>query len=336
MKIGIICESTANSYYRALFPMRALQSRGHTVLWPDGIHDIPMGSLASCDLVHCYRRIDRISDLRKLAQFGVAISFDNDDDYATAQVSHGGTGHEGHRFNNQMARLIAAAASTAHVTTTTCAPLAERFRTAGVENVRVIGNHLDTGMAGFGTSIKHDGVVPGWVADREHRVDLERLPIASALETLVQANPDLRVVSVGLRLPIRSDRYEHIESVPFPELLLTTRRFDIGIAPLADIAFNRSRSDVKVKEYSSGGAAWLASPVGPYAGLGESQGGMLVSDGAWVDTAQELIGSARKRRRLAKRASRWAKEQTIDRHADLWESAFAEAIERAASLARRA
>lgn len=330
MKFGIICESTPNAYYRALFPMRALERRGHTVLCPDGIHDIPMASLAGCDLVHCYRRIDRISDLRRLAQYGVAISFDNDDDYATAEVSHGGTGYEGRRFNNQMARRIVSAAKVAHLTTTTCTPLAERFLAAGVENVAVIANHLDTGMVGFGSRAEHDGVVLGWVADREHRVDLERLPIAAALGTLLQLNPDLHVVSVGLHLSIRSDRYEYIERVPFPELLKTTRRFDIGIAPLADIAFNRSRSDVKLKEYSSGGAAWLASPVGPYLGLGEGQGGMLVADDGWVDVTQELVRSARKRRRLAKRSLRWAKEQTIDRHADLWEDAFMEAVERAA------
>lgn len=34
MRLGFICEATVNAYYRATLPMRALERRGHTVLWP--------------------------------------------------------------------------------------------------------------------------------------------------------------------------------------------------------------------------------------------------------------------------------------------------------------
>jgi hypothetical protein len=172
------------------------------------------------------------------------------------------------------------------------------------------------------------------VAEYEHRIELERLPIAAVLRTLLDTHPDLRLVSVGLRLPIQSDRYEHIAAVPLLELLRTTRKFDIGIAPLADTAFNRSRSDIKLKEYASGCAAWLASPVGPYRRLGEAQGGLLVGDDEWVAKAGELIRNPRRRRRLAKRASKWARDQVIERHGHVWEEAFAETIERVAVSGR--
>ncbi len=330
MKLGIICESTVNSYYRALFPARALARRGHTVVWPENNVDVPLASLLTCDLVHCYRRMDRLDDLRKLGRYGVAISFDNDDNYAVAEVSNGGKGVEGRRYNRQLARMTVAAAKLADVTTTTRVPLAEYYRAEGVEHVTVIGNHLEPDVFAAPARAKHDGVVLGWVAEREHVVDRERLPIVPALSELLASCPELRVVSVGLRLPIGSERYEHIESAPFLELLKTVGTFDIGIAPLADTEFNRSRSDVKLKEYSTAGAAWLASPVGPYQDLGEAEGGLLVPDDQWVEKARELIDNARKRRRLTKRALRWAKEQAIDRKAHLWESAFAEAIGRAA------
>jgi hypothetical protein len=197
-----------------------------------------------------------------------------------------------------------------------------------VQNVAVIENHLDGKMLGFGARSRHDGVVVGWVAGREHKVDLERIPIAKALERLLALHVDLRILTVGLRLPMRAERYEHLTSVPLPNLLKVTSRIDIGLAPLSDIAFNRSRSNVKLKEYSSGGASWLASPVGPYLGLGDKQGGVLVEDQEWFAALDELIRHPRRRRRLARRALRWARRQAIDGHAGRWEGAFADTVER--------
>ena len=41
------------------------------------------------------------------------------------------------------------------------------------------------------------------------------------------------------------------------------------------------------------------------------------------------LATMRLRRKLAKRGRRWAAEQTIEQHAEPWENALAEAIERA-------
>jgi hypothetical protein len=329
MRLGFIGETTANAYYRAIIPMRALERRGHSVVWPRNSYDPTIRELFGCELVHCYRRMDRIGDLRKLSRRGVAISFDNDDNYAAAEVSDGGTGLKGHRHNQELSRLILTAVRLADLVTTPSPVLAEQYRAAGAENVIVIENRLERDMFGFGVRSKHDGVVLGWIAGREHRLDLERLSIAATLERLLAAHPQLRILTVGVRLPLQSDRYEHIEAVPFPDLLTTTGRLDIGIAPIADTLFNRSRSNIKLKEYGSGGSLWLASPVGPYRDLGEKQGGMLVPDDDWFPTIHELIEHRRSRKRLAKRALAWATTQTVDHHAEIWEDTFLAAIERA-------
>jgi hypothetical protein len=331
MKLGLIYEPrSANAHYRGLIPMRALERRGHAVVWPTRIISLPMEAFLTCDLVHCYRRLDRLEDLRRLSRHGVAISFDNDDDFAAAEASPWGKGLEGRRHNMEMFREILQAARLADATTTPNGALAERYRAAGVENVTVVENHLARDAFGFGASPKHDGVVVGWVAGREHRLDLERLSIAGTLSRLLEVHSGLRVISVGLRLPLRSERYEHIEDVPFRDLLKVVGGFDIGIAPLADTAFNRSRSSVKLKEYGAGRAMWLASPVGPYRALGERQGGLLVSDREWFEVLDAMIRDPRRRWRLARRALRWAKAQTIERHAASWERVFSDAVERAA------
>lgn len=106
------------------------------------------------------------------------------------------------------------------------------------------------------------------------------------------------------------------------------RRFDIGIAPLADTPFNRARSNVKLKEYAALGIPWLASPVGPYAGLGTEQGGRLVGDGEWEEALRSLIRHPLRRRRLAEAARSWAATQTIETAAPLWEATFEEAVRR--------
>lgn len=329
MRLGVIYEPRgANSSYRATIPMQALERRGHEVVWPTTPDEVPLSEFSECDLVHCYRRIDRIDDLRKLSERGVAISFDNDDNFAAAEVSDGGEGLQGHRHNAELFRAVLKAARLADVTTTPNELLAEYYRKAGVDNVAVIENHLQREMFGFGPGSKHEDVVVGWVAGREHKLDLERVPIASALRRLLEVHPQSRVLTVGVRLPLHSERYEHIPQVSFHDLLKVTSRMDIGIAPLADTVFNRSRSNVKLKEYSSGGAMWLASPVGPYRDLGERQGGRLVDDEHWFEALDELIRASRTRKRLAKRALRWAKSQTIDRYAQAWERALLDAIER--------
>lgn len=331
MKLGFILERTKNnSNYRVTTPMRALEQRGHTVVRATNIaEDVSMRALMQCDLVHCFRREDRIADLRALSARGVAITFDNDDDVASSDHSLDGKKAQRLVANRKVFARYLKAAQIADLVTTPSHTLAEKYRAAGIENVAVIENYLDRDTPGFGSRSSHDGIVVGWVAAREHADDLAHFDFTGVLTQLLDTYPDVRIVTVGVPFKLRSERYEHIRDVPYTELLQTTSKFDIGIAPLVDSAFNRARSSVKLKEYAAGGAAWMASPVGPYRGLGEKQGGMLVDDDGWLAALDRIIASRRTRARLARRALRWAKTQTIDRHVNVWEAAFEAAIERA-------
>jgi glycosyltransferase involved in cell wall biosynthesis len=338
MRLGFIVEPRApNSNYRAIFPMRALEKFGHEVRWPAQLErDLPLEELAQCDLVHCFRRPDRARDLKQLSERGVAVSFDNDDDFGVADMTAGASGDlevgakarlgNAKRFT-EMLRLT----RVADLTTTPSYVLAEKYRAAQANHVAVIENHLDGEVEGFGAKAAHAGVVVGWVAGREHERDLAQLPIVEALARLLELHSDVRVVTVGLRLPLRSERYEFRPKVPFGQLLPTIADFDVGIAPLADTPFNHARSDVKLKEYGAVGAAWLASPVGAYSDMGKAEGGRLVGDREWLEALDRVVRGGFKRRRLAGQALRWSKAQTIDRFASQWEQEFLLAIERAAA-----
>ncbi len=336
MRLGFIVEPRApNSNYRAIFPMRALEALGHDVLWPAHLErDVPLNELLTCDLVHCFRRPDRSRDLKALVQRGVAVSFDNDDDFSAADMRTGAAGKleaggKARLGNAKRFTEILRLTKLADLTTTPSYVLAERYRAAGAGQVAVIENHLDGELDGFGVKAAHEGIVVGWMAGAEHERDLSWLGIVAVLEELLDRHPELRVVTIGLRLPLRSPRYEHRPKVPFGQILTAMADFDIGIAPLADTPFNHARSDIKLKEYAAVGAAWLASPIGAYRDAGAREGGQLVGEQQWFDALHALIGSRFKRRRLSRQALKWARSQTIDRFASQWHDEFSQAIERA-------
>ncbi len=324
MRLGAVWEPNSAANYRARDPMLAMQRRGHEIVWPaeDGRGDL--GLLMGCDVVHVYRRAaeDTQRLLKQLATRGTAITYDNDDDFTAVPKESpdykkvgGLKGQRIHAMTVKVGRL-------ARRFTTTNELLAEKYRAAGVERVEVIGNYLAPDAAR--PRRPHDGIVIGWIAGLDHRADVARIDILEALSTLLAKHEDVRVECIGLDLGLR-ERYRHDGFVPFVELPTRIGGFDVGIAPLADIPANRARSDIKVKEYAGSGVPWLASPVGPYRDLGEAEGGRLVPDDGWHEALDRLVSRPRERRRLARKAKRWAKRQTIDAVADRWERVFADA-----------
>lgn len=328
----ILTPGLVNSLYRVAYPMSALERCGHEIVWPEQLDDdAPMRELLGCDLVHCFRRPDRTADLELLARHGVAISVDNDDDLGELDVYEGIASLAARRAFAKYAVALAKQARQADIVTTPSSVIAGKYEAAGVRNVAMIENYLDPNLDCFGHRSRHNGVVVGWVAGTEHAVDVKPLRITEVLTRLLEVHDDLRVVTVGVKLDLPRSRYEHVQRVDNDQLLKVISRWDIGIAPLTDTSFNRARSNVKLKEYGAGGVAWLASPVIPYLDLGPNEGGELVSDDRWFDALDRLIASPRKRRRFARRASKWAKRQTMDRHAGAWEIEFQRAIAVAAT-----
>jgi glycosyltransferase involved in cell wall biosynthesis len=216
----------------------------------------------------------------------------------------------------------------ADLVTAPSAHLAGRLREYGARHAEVIENHVPDQFVLRGRPPR-DGVTIGWIAGLEHQIDAERIPIRDALQRLLDEQPEARVVSVGLGLGLHGERYRHIDVVPLMELTRAAGAFDVGIAPLSDIAMNQARSNVKLKEYAAAGACWLASPIGPYAGLGERQGGRLVPDDGWYDALARLLDKPRERTKLTKRAGKWVAGETLSKAARTWEARFEDAITRA-------
>lgn len=323
MRIAVYADEVDPSCtYRAFEPMDALARRGHGV-W---VNEPP--EAAQFDVVHISRFMgEQVQDIaRHLRRAGAGVVWDHDDAVHIAPHLKPGT-PKAQKVTAQIRRML----RFADVVTTTSPALAEAYREMGAESVHVIENYLGAGFADLQRP-SHDGVVIGWAAWIDHQADWEALELRPVFERLLDAHADLRVETIGhIDLDLRSDRYTRIPTVPFEELGRRLTDLDVGIAPIVDSAFNRARSSIKVKEYAAAGVAWLASPVGPYQGLGEQQGGRLVADDAWAQEIDQLIDKRRLRRKLAKRARNWARGQTLEQNLERWEAALAEAIERAGS-----
>jgi len=315
---------SANAAYRSIGPLHALSRRGHELRQLDLAnvgewHD----ALAWCDVLHIHRVCDGgVVELAHAARAaGAAVVWDDDDDTARPPSGMSGEGiHSGRKGAARLAARMKLFEAVSLVTTPSSA-LADRFREEGAHEVGVIENFvIDELMT---DRLPRDRLRIGWVAGIEHGFDLEHLPIAEALQALLETHPDLHVTTIGLRLDLRSDRYEHVPPIPFRSLLRHVSSFDLGIAPLSPaVAMNSCRSNVKVKEYAAVGVPWLASPIGPYLGLGEKQGGRLVPDDRWYEELDRLVRDARAHRKLAKRALRWGREQMLSRNVGHWERAL--------------
>jgi len=324
-----------NSNYRAYQPMMALRRQGHELLLNERDRPIRPQTLLEVDVVHMHRiAVPEIQQLiGRVRAAGVGIVWDNDDDVTAVPRSNPLYARFGGYRSRDMRAGVRAMVRLADVVTTPSAVLADQYRELGAEEVRVLENYMPTEFAKVRPA-KHRGIAIACLAALEHQVDYQELGLRDVLLRLLDAHSDLRVTSFGLGLGLGHERYEHVPEVPFLELAKTLSRFDMGIAPLVDIPWNRARSNVKLKEYASAGIPWLASPVGPYRGMGEQQGGRLVPDDGWHEALERLITSGRERRKLAKRAARWVSGEGIEQHAGRWEAALRDAIGSAAERAR--
>lgn len=325
MRIGVLTSLTQlNAIYRGL-PLCELAARGHDVVLAMDGEQLRPEMVRGCDVVHVHRfheaRMRQIAEDLRAA--GTAIVWDNDDDLTEAPGRRGKGALESQRREAGMRAMI----RLADVVTTPSAVLADQYRAWGAAHVEVVENYLPASYA-VGAAPPHDGVRIGWAAALEHRFDLVELGLREVLIDLLDARPDVHVVSVGLDLGLPSERYRHQPRVQYPELGRLVAGFDVGIAPLADVPFNRARSNVKLKEYAAAGVPWLASPVGPYAGLGRRQGGELAADGEWPAALDRLARDARRRRKLAARGRKWAAGQTVAANLSAWERALTQAVER--------
>jgi len=338
VRIAFIANPEApGGWYRGIGPVLALGERGHDIrqMWEPQV-GIRGELAAGHDVLFVYRaHEDEVLQIARAAkQHGMTLVYDNDDDMRAVPRNNKAAldykGFAGDRALRQIKRLV----QMADLSIASSPAIAERFREYGAEHVQVIENYCPDEALEASAPPNGGTVVAGWLAGNEHHVDIERMPLREQFERALDACPQLVIETVGCNMGMRHERYRCDPHVDFFRLPPKLAQFDIGLAPIADIPFNHARSNIKVKEYAIVGRPWLASPVGPYAALGEREGGRLVTDDGWAEALGRLVEKSRERRKLAKHARKWGRAQAISANIKLWEDALVAAIVRAGGTPR--
>lgn len=116
--------------------------------------------------------------------------------------------------------------------------------------------------------------------------------------------------------------YKHIKSVPYQEFRdkLSELNLDIGIAPLTDTRFNRSKSCLKYYEYAAVGTVTLASNVLPYSMEMDAEDLVKNRHDKWVSKLRKLITDEQYRNDRAYIQRSWVHDnRNIDNVIRQWE-----------------
>lgn len=151
-----------------------------------------------------------------------------------------------------------------------------------------------------------DDIVIGWMASGSHTIDAPL--IVPALLRALQENERVKLLLIGWvgweqlcqAFEPYKDRITTMDWVQLYDLPRKMMPMDIGICPLVDNAFNRSKSNLKWLQYSSLGACTLASRLDPYRAIQDGYDGILVDETreAWADAVSRVVNDDKLRHQL--------------------------------------
>lgn len=232
---------------------------------------------------------------------GIAVVVDVDDDLATVHPRNPAYRSMHPRFAGKRDRStgqihrhswqhLAAACREATLVTVSTPALLERYARHG--RGHVLYNHLPDSY--FGVA-REDSDVLGWPAALASHPD-DPSVVGGAVARLACEGADFRVVGdpvgVGAAFGLPRDPQGHTGISPQQWPSAVAGDVGVGLAPLADTVFNRSKSWLKPLEMSALGIPWVASPRAEYARLHARGAGVLAdSPRRWYRELRRLVDS---------------------------------------------
>lgn len=252
---------------------------------------------------------------------GVAVVVDIDDDLRTIHP-YNPAFMQLHPKNQSAHSWQNAATGCKHATLVTCSTPALLDRYAVHGRGRVLHNRVPRTFL----DVEHeDSTIVGWAGStHSHPNDLDVM--GAAIAKLVADDYDFKVVGSGEGImKLLALRYPPVMTgvIDFKEWPVEVTQLGIGVAPLADTAFNAAKSWLKPLEYAAVGVPWVASDRNEYRRLHKLGCGVVVDrPREWEWQLRKLLTDDGWRQELSDRGRAVAATLTIERGAEEWYEAW--------------
>jgi glycosyltransferase involved in cell wall biosynthesis len=214
--------------------------------------------------------------------------------------------------------------------TTTTQAIAEAVNELVDIKVYVLPNQIDFGNFPDLKVEKKNSLIIGWAGGHFHVQDLSL--IEEPLCRILDEYPEVMVAMLGCCPKVLYERYKgRIWVEPFSTVQdfftkMALMRFDIGLAPLYKTEFARSRSNLRLLQYSALSIPAIGSEFGEYGtALNNGLKGILAEDTEWFEKISHLIENEQERKRLGEEAFDYVKEHyDIEKNVHRWAECYAE------------
>jgi glycosyltransferase involved in cell wall biosynthesis len=254
--------------------------------------------------------------------------YENDDD--VFNITHENVGaYESYKEGSELREAVKRYCDTAALITVSTPHLGDLHRemSPGVP-VEVLPNYIPAFVLDLPRDEKPRPRI-GWMGGSSHVRDLEEA--AGSVRRFMQRHGDwdMYVAGADYRRSFRVPK-DRLFYVPWlhvsndPRLFYRMIDYDIGICPLLDTQFARSKSAIKALEYSARGIPVIASDVEPYRRfIHDGVDGFLVkTPHEWLNRLETLANDEDLRLMMGAAAKENARKHTIEEHWPEWVNAY--------------
>lgn len=317
----------SNAFWRCAVPAVSMNARGRVLAHLAAAVKTPRACLVyDVIVVQLGHDPATFQAIKLFKEMGKKIVFEMDDDLFAQESWHGAYEHyQTERVQAELKAMLA----TADAVTVTTEYLKERY-SQYAKRVQVIPNWLP--LANWPKTEPHgtNEFRVLWAGSPSHFGDLQM--VGPALWAFAYSHQNVRLVFFG-REPVGPSELIKSQVVCLPwcefeeyPVSLARIKADVAIAPLADVPFNKAKSNLKVLEYWGCGYPVIASDVGPYREMGKrylDRGLFLCSNEAqWLGRLNEFYNGPKLQTAQAQHGKEAVCDYDVDRHAHEIEEFF--------------